>query len=122
MADLDDPMDPLVLPVHMQENAGARPKHNQSVHRPFGLPLDAVAGLPGNSHNNSEPEDDQDDVHSVPQANPTGGLPDFLSDSAVNSIDHRVNLDSPMAASDDFLFLHANGDYELELRRVCIQL
>ncbi len=49
-------------------------------------------------------------------ANTTGGLPDFLSDPAVNSVDARGG-GSP-ALSDDFLY-QTNGDLELELRRVC---
>ena len=60
------------------------------------------------------PDLDSDSVPVI-AVNTTGGLPDFLSDPAVNSVDARGG-GSP-ALSDDFLY-QANGDLELELRRV----
>ena len=69
---------------------------------------------PGILSDSPEPELDIPPV----QANATRVLPDFLSDSAVNTLDARVNLGSGSPASLSDEFLCHNGDLEVELRRV----
>ena len=115
--DPDNQLPPPGLDLHghidySEAGGGARSKH-----RPYGgyAPPD----IQGNGHisNSDAEEEDPDEILAIPQANATGGLPDFLSDSAVNSVDMRSSLENPIV-SDDFPY-HANGDYDLELRRVC---
>ena len=80
----------------------------------IGLENDLLSGQRHSSE--GSPVDDDGPHIRVPSTNSTGGLPDFISDSTVSG---RGNLDSSHAYSDDALY-QANGDAELELRRVSI--
>lgn len=113
----------LQMPGLLDFDGGARPLHSHtyasgSADRHFGSPGNPQLHIPEHESDSDVNEDDPDEILAIPQANTTGGLPDFLSDSAVNSVNMRSSLDNPMAVNDDFLY-HANGDYEVELRRVC---
>lgn len=81
------------------------------------VPIPHMADPPG-LLSGSPPEAVLDGIPAV-QPNPTRVLPDFLSDSAVNTLDARSanqQSGSPSSLSDEFL-CH-NGDLEVEIRRV----
>ncbi len=63
-------------------------------------------------------EDNNEELEPLPVANATGGLPDFLSDSAVNNSRGHL-FDNVQAISDDDIY-HMNGDLGLEIRRVTL--